>query len=75
MTAKLTKIYQYKRGLDYSVKVVYNDTSNGPTITYHDIRTPEGTPNEVIEQLLAEAETAVIKKLEEAEGIVYAIQG
>lgn len=55
------QLFKYKRGEEYSVEVVVNDGS----LAYHNIIVPTGTDVTVKAKLLEEAETAVLKKLEE----------
>jgi len=55
------QLFKYKRGEEFSVEVVVNDN----TLAYHNIVVPAGTDINIKAKLLEEAETAVLKKLEE----------
>lgn len=58
-------MYRFERGGGvYSVDV---HVSAGGTITFYNIKCPEDAPKEVIKQLIADAEEAVIKKVEDAD--------
>ena len=61
-------MYRFKRGDTYSVDVI---VSNGESITYANIVKPEDTPTAVVEQLLEDAERAVLVKLNQKEGEKY----
>jgi len=63
------EMYEYKRGLDWSVKCIVNGRES---ITYAAMVTPEGASIELKEKFIAEAETAVLKQLEVAEHKKYA---
>ena len=55
------KMFIFKRGTEYAVTVI---VANNDSMTFCNIIYPDNTPEDVIEQLLNDAETATLKQLE-----------
>lgn len=52
--------YKFSRGDQYSVDVL---VAEDDSITYGEIKMPENAPQDCVEQLLDEAEVAVLKQI------------
>lgn len=63
------RVFEYKRGDEYSVKVVVNE--RGSSTTFIDITVPDNTPNKVKDAFLEEAEKAIIIQLDKEEYSQY----